>query len=105
MFKMMISLPCPTKLLPPPPSLEPPHLPSFPPKATQFSMRRDHSLGGSVSRLDRIRARHQDLPRQMESFAELEEEGGGEGEIGGAAVCYCLLFCCFCFALLGVWFV
>ena len=48
----------------------------------QFSARRDHSLGGSVSRLDRIRVRNQELIQAMESFAELDEEGGREGEVG-----------------------
>ena len=69
--------------MPPPPTLDPPNLPVFPPKVfpTQFSMRRDHSLGGSVSRLDRIRARcHEIGSYQMESFAEHENEGGEEGE-------------------------
>ena len=67
---------------PPPPSIDPPNLPPkvFP---TRFSMRRDHSLGGSVSRLDRIRAaRPQEIPQQLESFVEHEDEGRREGEIG-----------------------
>ena len=54
--------------------------PLFPPTKVypaQFSTRRDHFLGGSVSRLDRIRARNQELTAAMESFAELEEEEGG----------------------------
>ena len=38
----------------------------------QFYVRRDHTLGGSVSRLDRLRT-HQELP-YMESFPEVEEE-------------------------------
>ena len=68
--------------VPQPPSLDPPNLPVFPPKTgpTQISMRRDHSLGGSVSRLDRIRVHNQEISYQMESFVEHEEEGGGEGE-------------------------
>ena len=66
------------QLIPPSPSLDPPDLPAFPPKVFP-TMRRDHSVGGSVSRLDRIRARVQEISRQMESFAKHEEEGGGEG--------------------------
>lgn len=38
----------------------------------QFYVRRDHTLGGSVSRLDRLRT-HQELP-YMETFVEVEEE-------------------------------
>ena len=71
------------QVVPPPPILDPPDLPSFPPKVfpTQYSMKRDHSLGGSVSRLDRIRARcHEIGTYQMESFAEHDDEGGEEGE-------------------------
>lgn len=45
----------------------------------QFYVHRDHTLGGSVSRLDRLRT-HQELPYYMESFAEAEEEETGELE-------------------------
>ena len=61
----------------------------------QFYVHRDHTLGGSVSRLDRLRT-HQELP-YMETFAEEEEdeeEEDGllkENELGE---CSCVCVCC-----------
>ena len=71
------------QVLPAPPSLNPPLFPPTKVYPAQFSTRRDHFLGGSVSRLDRIRAHNQELAAAMESFAELEEEGGREEEMRG----------------------
>ena len=68
--------------IPPPPSQAHPFLPPSVSKLhpSQYHTRRDHTLGGSVSRLDRIRIR-QERPYQIErSFADLEEEGGEEEE-------------------------
>ncbi len=53
------------------PSAAPPQ--TFGISPAQFYARRDHTFGGSASRLDRLRSHHE-FPN-MESFAEVDEEG------------------------------